>query len=177
MGGGTGGSGARATVLPPLLAASRKRDRQLAAKMTTMPPSTTTSHATMCWSMLWSEGEIHTPHLPRPHLLRLARLSPQVLPECLLVLVSCVHVPMPHPHADGLLHDAVRTRIVVESAAVVMPQPSPQDHRQVLHQDHRSMPTVLAPNEYHTVMVRGDTGPGQQNRVSVCRTEICSQDR
>ena len=140
--------GARATVLPPLLAASRKRDRRSAATMTTTPPSMTTSHATVRWSMLWSKGEICTPHLPCPCLLRLAQLSPQVLSECLLVLVLCVHVPMPRPHADGLPHDAVCTRIVVESAAVVTPQPSPQDHRRVLHQDHRLVPTVLAPNGY-----------------------------
>ena len=89
-----------------------------------------------------------TPHLPRPHLLCIVRLLPQVLPERLLVLVSCVHVPMPLPHADGLPHDAVRTHIVVESVAVITPQPSSQDHRQVLHQDHRSVHTVLAPDGY-----------------------------
>ena len=98
--------------------------------------------------MLWSEGEIRTPHLPHPCLLRLVLLLPQVLPECLLVLVVCVHVPMPCPHADGLPHNAVCTCTVVESAAVVMSQPSPQDHSRVLHQDHQLVPTVLAPNEY-----------------------------
>ena len=78
----------------------------------------------------------------------LTQLLPQVLPKRLLVLVSCVHVPMPCPHADGLPHDAVRTHVVVESAAIIMPQPSPQDHRQVLHQDHQSVSTLLAPDGY-----------------------------
>ena len=55
---------------------------------------------------------------------------------------------MPHPHADGLPHNAVRTRIVVESAAIITPQSSLQDHRQVLHQDHQLVPTILAPDGY-----------------------------
>ena len=80
--------------------------------------------------------------------LRLGRLSPQVLPKCFIVLVSCVHFPMPCPRADGLPHNAVCTHIIVESAAVVTPQPSQQDYRQVLHQDHQSVPTLLAPDEY-----------------------------
>ncbi len=42
-GGETGRSGARATVLPPLLAASGKRDHRLAERTTTTPPSTTTA--------------------------------------------------------------------------------------------------------------------------------------
>ena len=133
---------------PPLPAASRKRNRRSAAMTTMTPPSTTASHAMMRWLMLWSKGESCTPHLPCHCLLHFARLSPQVLPERLLVLVLCVHVPMPRSRADGLWHDAVRTRIVVESAAVVTPQPSPQDHCQVLHQDHQSVPTVLAPDGY-----------------------------
>ncbi len=147
-GGGNRRIGCKGHRLPPPSGASGKCDCRLVATTTTTPPSTTTSHAMMHWSMLWSKEEIHTPHLPRPCLLRLARLLPQVLPERLLVLVSCVHVPMPCPHADRLLHDAICTRIVIESAAVVTPQPSPQDHRQVLHQDQQSVPTVLAPDGY-----------------------------
>jgi hypothetical protein len=143
----SGRLGARATVLPLLPVASVKRNRRSAARMTTTPPSTTTSHDTVRWSMLWSEVEIRTtPHLPRPCLLRLALLSPQVLSECLLVLVSCIHVPMPRPHADGLPHNVLC--IVIESAAVGTLQPRLQDHRRVLHQDHRLVPTVLAPNGY-----------------------------
>jgi hypothetical protein len=140
--------GARATVLPPLPAARGKRNRWLAAKTTITPPSMTKIHAMMHWSMLWSKGEIHTPHLPCPCLRSLVQLLPQVLLKRLLVLVSCVHVPMPCPHADRLPHNAVCTHIVVESSAVIPPQSSPQDHCRVLHQDHRSVPTVLTLDRY-----------------------------
>ena len=118
-GGETGESGARATIILPPSGGKRKTQSAATTTMTT-PPSTTTCHATMRWLMLWSEWEICTPHLPCPCLLCLARLSPQVLPERLLVLVSCIHVPMPCPHADGLPHDVIRIRIVVESISSAM---------------------------------------------------------
>ena len=149
MGGETGGLGVRATVLPPLPAASRNHDHRLAATTTTTPLSTTTSHATMRWSMLWSEGGIRTPHLHCPRLLRLVPLLPQVLPKRLLVPVPCVHVPMTHLHADRLPHDAVGTRIIVESACRTTARCSTKTTNRCLPY---SLPT-------DTVMVRGDTGP------------------
>ena len=69
--------------------------------------------------------------------------GPPRMPPC-----PCVMRPCPYASSPCLPHNAVCTRIVVESAAVVMPQPSLQDHRRVLHQDHRLVPTVLAPNGY-----------------------------
>ena len=145
---------------PPLPAASGKHN-----SAATTPPTTTTSYATMHWLMRWSKGEIRTAHLPCHCLLRLAQLLPQVLPERLLVLVSCVHVPMPLPHADGLPHDAVRTRFLF---LILLPLLCLNLARRTTARcstktTDRCLPYSLPTD---TVMVRGDTRPGSPSSIN-----------
>ena len=153
MGGGDRRIWCKGRCPPPLPAASGKHN-----SAATTPPTTTTSYATMHWSMRWSKGEIRTAHLPCHCLLRLAQLLPQVLPERLLVLVSCVHVPMPLPHADGLLHDAVRTRFLF---LILLPLLCLNLARRTTARcstktTDRCLPYLLPTD---TIMVRGNTGP------------------
>ncbi len=151
-GGETGGSGARAAVLPPLPAASGKRDCWLVATTTTKPPSTTTSHATMCWSMLWSEGEIRTLYLPCHCLLRI-RSSPNAslswccvsMSLCLIpALIGCCTIPFVLASLLNLLL-LLRLNLARRTTA-----------RCSTKTTNRCLPYLLPTD---TIMVRGNTGP------------------